>query len=73
MAIEMASKGGAWFYDITVAKQQCCGQLKIKPSYNIVRYYVFIKIYCRLAIIVGGGRGIVVIDREAVEIKHFLL
>jgi hypothetical protein len=42
MASEMASKGGACFYDITVAKQQCCGQLKIKPSYNIVRSYEFI-------------------------------
>ncbi len=27
---------------ITVAKRPCCGQLKLKPSYNIVWYYVFI-------------------------------
>jgi hypothetical protein len=46
MAIEMASKGGACFSVvnfmacITVAKQPCYGQLKIKPSYYIVRYYV---------------------------------
>jgi hypothetical protein len=48
MAIEMASEGGACFYvvnfmsSITVAKRPCYGQLKIKLSYNIVRYYVFI-------------------------------
>jgi hypothetical protein len=50
MAIKMASTGGAYFYVInfmsciTVAKQPCdgYGQLKVKPSYNIVCYYVFI-------------------------------
>ena len=47
MAIEMARKAGP-FYSvvdyltcITVAKRPCEGQLKIKPSYNIVLYYVF--------------------------------
>ncbi len=48
MAIEMACEAGAFFSVvdfiscITVAKQPCYGRLKIKRSYNIVRYYVFI-------------------------------
>ncbi len=48
MAIEMTSKGGALFVIvnfmscITVAKRPCYGQLKVKPSYNIVLYYVLI-------------------------------
>jgi hypothetical protein len=56
---------------------------KIKRSYNIVRYYVLIKLVYHggpptsmnavLAIIANGGRAIVVIDREAVEINYFLL
>jgi len=47
MAIEMASKVGAFFSVvdlmscITVAKRPCYGQLKIKPSYTIVHHYVF--------------------------------
>jgi len=46
MAIEMAGKVGAFFSVvdlmscITVAKRPCYCQLKIKPSYNIVNYYV---------------------------------
>ena len=46
MAIEMACEAGQFFSFvdfmscITVAKQQCYGPLKIKPSYIIVRYYV---------------------------------
>jgi len=46
MAIEKARKACACFSVvdflscITVAKRPCYGQLKIKPSYNIVRYYV---------------------------------
>jgi len=69
---------------ITVVKQPCYGQLKIKPSYYIVGYYVLIEFvyYCGpptamnavLAIIANGGQAIVVIiDREAVEINNFLL
>jgi hypothetical protein len=27
---------------ITVAKRPCYGQLKVKPSYNIICYYVLI-------------------------------
>ncbi len=48
MAIEMAREAGAFFSVvnfmscITVAKRPCYGQLKIKWSYNIVRYYVLI-------------------------------
>jgi hypothetical protein len=48
MAIEMAHEAGAFFSVvdfmscITVAKQPCYGRLKIKGSYNIVRYYVLI-------------------------------
>ena len=76
MAIEMTSEGGALFdiVDllpcITVAKQPCYGQLKVKPSYNIVRYYVLIyfvyyggpptAMNAVLAIIADGGRAIVV-------------
>jgi hypothetical protein len=47
MAIEMAREAGAFFSVvdlmscITVAKQPCYGPLKIKPSYTIIRYYVF--------------------------------
>jgi hypothetical protein len=46
MAIEMAREAGAFFAVvdfmscITVAKRPCYGRLKIKRSYNIVRYYV---------------------------------
>ena len=46
MAVEMARKACACFSVvdflsyITVAKQPCYGQLKTKPSYNIVHYYV---------------------------------
>jgi hypothetical protein len=45
MAIKMARKAGPFFSVvdfmscITVAKRPCCGQLKIKPSYNIVLYF----------------------------------
>ncbi len=48
MVIEMASKRGACFSVvdfmpcIPVAKRPCYGRLKIKPSYNIVHFYVFI-------------------------------
>ncbi len=55
----------------------------MKRSYNIVRYYVLIQLVyyggpptsmnAVLAIIADGGRAIVVIDREAVEINYFLL
>ena len=47
MAIEMASKEGAFFLvvhfmsGINVAKKLWYGQLKIKPIYTIVLYYVF--------------------------------
>ncbi len=47
MAIEMASKAGAFFSVINfmsctnVSKQPWDGQLKRKPSYTIIRYYVF--------------------------------
>jgi len=47
MAIEMACEVGAFFSVIdfmsciNVAKQPWYGQLKIKPSYTIVCYYVF--------------------------------
>jgi hypothetical protein len=66
-----------------VAKQQWYGQLKLKPSYTIVCYYVFSYfIYyggppmasnAVLAIIANGGPGIFVIYREGVEINYFLL
>jgi len=85
MAIEMAREAGPLFFFvdfmscITVAKQPCYGPLKIKPSYTIVHYYVISKfIYfggpptamnAVLAIIADGGRAIVVIYREAVEIN----
>jgi hypothetical protein len=48
MAIEMAREAGAFFSVvdfmscITVAKQPCYGQLKMKRGYNIVCYYVLI-------------------------------
>ncbi len=48
MAIEMALEAGAFFSVvdfmscITEAKRPCYGRLKIKQSYNIVRYYVLI-------------------------------
>jgi hypothetical protein len=68
---------------ITVAKRPCYGQLKIKRNYNIVCYYVLtLLVYyggratsmnAVLAIYADGGRAIVVIDREAVEINYFLL
>ncbi len=68
---------------ITVAKQPCYGQLKVKPSYKIVRYYVLIKfvyyggpptaVNAVLDIITNGGRAIVAIDKEAVEINYFLV
>ena len=89
MATEMAHKADACFSVIdfiaciTVAKLPYFGRLKIKPSNNIVPYYVFIlfiyygglltTINSVLAIIANGGRVIVVIDREAVEIFFFLL
>jgi hypothetical protein len=48
MAIEMASKVGAFFSVVdfmscirNVAQRPWNAQLKIKPSYTIVRYYVF--------------------------------
>ena len=47
MAIEMAREAGAFFSVvdfmscITVAKWPCYGPLKIKPSYTIIRYYIF--------------------------------
>ena len=47
MAIEMASKEGALFLvvhfmsGINVAKKLWYGQLKLKPIYTIVLYYVF--------------------------------
>jgi hypothetical protein len=90
MAIEMASKVDAFFSVINfmscinVAKQPCYGQLKIKPSYTIVLYYVFsLFIYyggpstamnAALAIIANGGQAIViVIFRVAVEVNYFFL
>ena len=48
MVIKMASEVGPFFSVvdfmscINVAKRPCYGLLKIKPSYNIVRYYVYI-------------------------------
>jgi hypothetical protein len=47
MAFEMACEAGECFSVvdlmscITVAKRRCYGPLKIKPSYIIVRQYVF--------------------------------
>ncbi len=89
MAIEMAREAGAFFSVInfmsciTVAKQPCYCWLKIKQSYNIVRYYVLIQLVyygsrptsmnAVLAIIANGRQAIVVIDTEAVEINYFLL
>ena len=71
---------------ITVAKGPWYGygQLKLNPSYTIVRYYVnsqFMLYYgdlptamnAILAIIANSGQAIVVIDREAAEVNHFLL
>jgi hypothetical protein len=68
---------------ITIAKQPCYGLLKIKPSYKIVLYYVLMQfVYyggplpamnAVLAIIADGGRAIIVINREAVQINYFLL
>jgi hypothetical protein len=85
MAIEMAREAGPFFSFvdfmswITVAKQPCYGPLKIKPSYIIVHYYVIsyfvyfggppTAMNAVLAIIADGGRAIVVIYREAVEIN----
>ncbi len=46
MAIEMACKAGQFFSFvnclscITVTKRPCYGQLKLKPSYIIIHYYV---------------------------------
>ena len=89
MAIEMACKAGVCFSVvdfvscITGAKRQCYGQLKIKPSYDIVRYFVLIyflyygsppkAINAVLAIIAGGGQAIDVIYREGLEIYYVLL
>ena len=48
MAIKMTRKGGAFFSVvnflscINVDKRPSYGQLNIKPSNNIVRYYVYI-------------------------------
>ncbi len=45
MAIKMAREAGPFFSVVDfmsckpVAKRSCYGQLKIKPSYNIVLYY----------------------------------
>ena len=59
---------------ITVAKQPCYGQLKIKPSHTIVCDYVLIlfvyygglltAMNAVLIIIANGRQAIVVIDRE---------
>jgi hypothetical protein len=81
MAIEMACEAGVCFSVvdfmscITGAKRQCYGQLKIKPSYDIVRYFVLIyflyygsppkAINAVLAIIADGRRAFVDIGREA--------
>ena len=64
---------------ITVAKRPCYGQLKIKPSHTIVCYYVLILLVlfghppmamdAVLATVADGGRAIIVINKEAVEIK----
>ena len=66
---------------ITVAKWPSYGLLKIKPSYTTVCHYVYIQfIYygdpptpiamnAVLAIIASGGRAIIVIYREGVEIN----
>ena len=85
MAIEMARKAGPFFSDvnfmscITVAKRPCYGLLKLKPSYIIVHHYVLsyflyygdplTAMNAVLAIIAGGGRAIIVIDREGEEIN----
>ncbi len=85
MAIKMAHKAGACisFIDfmscITVAKWPCYGPLKIKPSYNIVLYYVLIlcvyyggpptAMKAVLAIISDGKWAIIVINREVVQIN----
>ena len=70
---------------ITVAKRPSYGLLKIKPSYTTVCHYVYIQfIYygdpptpiamnAVLAIIASGGRAIIVIYREGVEINYCLL
>ena len=68
---------------INVAKRPWYGQLKIKPSYTIVHYYVFsyfiyyggppTAINAVLAFIADGGRVVVVIYREGVEINYVLL
>ncbi len=89
MAIEMAREAGPFFSVvdfmscITVAKWPSYGLLKIKPSYTTVCHYVYIQfIYygdppiamnAVLAIIAGGGRAIIVIYREGVEINYCLL
>ena len=68
---------------ITVAKQPCYGLLKIKPIYTIVHHYVLswflyyggplMAINAIFGIIADGGRAVIVIDREGVEINCFLL
>jgi hypothetical protein len=89
MAIKMAREAGACFSFInfmsciTVAKWPCYGPLKIKPSYNIVLYYVLIlfvyyggpptAMNAVLAIISDGKWAIIVINREVVQINYFLL
>jgi hypothetical protein len=85
MAIEMARKAGPFFSVvnfiscITVAKRTCYGLLKIKPSYIIVHNYILIQFLnygdpptamnSDLAFIADGGRVIIIIHREGVEIK----
>jgi hypothetical protein len=89
MAIKMARKGSVFFSvinflsRIAVAERPCYGQLKIKPNYAIVLYYVCMQMvfhggpltamYAVLAIIAEGRQAIIVFDREAVEISYFLL
>jgi hypothetical protein len=85
MAFEMAREAGDCFSVVdfmscmTVAKQPCCGPLKIKPSYIIVRQYELswfvyyggppTLMNAILAIIANSGRVIIEIIREGVEIN----
>ncbi len=55
---------------ITVAKRPCYIILKIKPIYTIVHHYAA-AMNAVLGIIADGGRAIIVIDREGVEINCF--
>ena len=87
MAIKIAREVGPFFSFvdcmscITVAKRPCL--LKINMSYNIVCYCVYIwfvysgdpptAMNAVLAISPNGGRVIIEVGREAVQINHLLL